>query len=67
MAEEVRDVRDAGEKPASFQSRFRDLENRTTNHEIFIDSWVRAVQTQDDEQRATAMLALAEMWDSLGA
>ena len=54
-------------KPANLNSRIRDLEDRVTNHEIFIDSWVKACNSEDVEQRDTAMRALADMWDSLGA
>ena len=55
-----------GAKPPNLNSRIRDLEDKATNYEIFIDTWVAAVHLDDAEQREAAMVALADMWGSLG-
>ena len=55
-----------GAKPPNLNSRFRDLEDQVTNLTIFVDSWTAACKLPDEE-RGTAMKALSEMWESLGA
>jgi len=54
-------------KPANLNSEFRLLQDKVENLTIFVDSWTEACKLGDDGARAEAMLALAEMWESLGA
>jgi len=54
-------------KPDSLHSGLKDLEDRMTNFDIFIDLWMEACTVDDVDARRAAMVNIANQWNSLGA